>query len=85
MLAVTASVFLAWIGRLAWQGHLLPQVICFTLLSLAAFYFVSVLLFLAAWIPAILMRRYQDSTRTGNPFAADQLPPQVLPPKGAPQ
>ncbi|WP_164103773.1 hypothetical protein [Candidatus Laterigemmans baculatus] len=85
MLAVTGTVFLAWLARLAWQGQTLAQVICFTLLSLAGFYLISIALFFAAWIPAILMRRYHDSTPAGNPFAAEQLPPQILPPKGTPQ
>lgn len=81
MLTVTLAAVVAWIGRLAWAGHPLPMSLMYTLLSLVVFFAASLVLFLMAWVPAYLLRRLQPDAREGNPFAADQLPPQVLPPR----
>lgn len=81
MLTVTLAAFVAWLGRLAWDGHPLPMSLIYALLALVAFFVASLLLFLIAWVPAFLLRHLQSDSREGNPFAADQLPPQILPPR----
>lgn len=81
MITVTLAAIVAWIGRLAWEGKPLPMSLLYTLLSLILFFVASLVLFLMAWVPAFLLRRLQPDAREGNPFAADQLPPQVLPPR----
>jgi hypothetical protein len=78
---VTIAVLLAWMGRLAWNGSLLPQVVLLTLVSLLIMQIIWTLLFLIAWLPAVVGSGNSDDQREGNPFAADQLPPQILPPK----
>ena len=80
---VTLGAFLAWIGRLAYQGSPLPEVIILALGSALLFFVASAICFLIAWIPArVVFERDDVDQREGNPFAADQLPPQILPPKG---
>jgi hypothetical protein len=82
LLGVTVAVVLAWMGRLAMQEVLFAQVVLMTLASLLALQLFWTLLFLLAWIPASAGKYQRDDLREGNPFAADQLPPQILPPKG---
>lgn len=82
MIGFTLAVLLAWLGRLAWQGSLFPQVILLTLASLLILQATWTFLFFVAWLPASVGQFKTDESREGNPFAADQLPPQILPPKG---
>lgn len=82
MLGVTFAVLLAWLGRLAWQGSLFPQVILLSLAGLVILQITWTCLFFLAWLPASVGQLKTDESREGNPFAADQLPPQILPPKG---
>jgi hypothetical protein len=81
LLLLTAGVVIAWLGRLAWMGAVLPRVLLLALGSLLLFELVSIVLFLMAWVPAAILHRGRSETREGNPFAADQLPPQILPPR----
>lgn len=52
-----------------------------TLGYLAALFAVFMLLFGIAWLVASLWYRPDDDLAQGSPFAADQLPPQILPPR----
>lgn len=81
MLGVTIAVLIAWLGRLAWQGSVLPQVLLVMLGSLVLLQAIWSLLFLFAWVPAYVVLGNREEKLGENPFAADQLPPQILPPK----
>lgn len=80
LLLVTLFVLLAWLGRTALQGSMIARVILLGLSTLLLFELLSVLLFFVAWLPAVIVSRDSTDTRDGNPFADDQLPPQILPP-----
>ena len=82
MIAFTFTVLIAWLGRLAMNGSIFPQVILICLGSLVILQLIWSFLFLVAWLPAAIAIGRNEESREGNPFAADQLPPQILPPKG---
>jgi uncharacterized membrane protein len=82
MLGITSAVGLAWLARLSFQGSQLATSVLVPVAVVAIFFGVSFFLFVLAWVPAIILRNKNEDLREGNPFAADQLPPQILPPKG---
>jgi hypothetical protein len=63
------------------RGHDWATALLVPLVAALLYFFVSIILFLVAWLPATLVSKANDDVREGNPFAADQLPPQILPPK----
>jgi hypothetical protein len=84
LIGVTLTVFLAWMGRLALQGSMFPKVLLLSIGSLIILQAVWSLLFVIAWLPAAFGKIKTDEGREGSPFAANQLPPQIMPPKGQP-
>lgn len=52
-----------------------------TLGYLVALFAAFMLLFAIAWLVASMWYRPDDDLAKGSPFAADQLPPQILPPR----
>ena len=80
---VTGTVFIAWIIRQALRGDAWAVAMLFPLAAAATYFILSFGLFLVAWIPAMVIAQKNPDRREGNPFAADQLPPQILPPKGS--
>lgn len=80
---VTLGAFVAWLGRLAWLGYSLPWVLLVSLGSVLLFFLLGAVAFIIAWIPAkIMIRREELDQVEGSPFSKEQLPPQILPPRG---
>lgn len=80
----TIGAIIAWLGRLAWLGYALPWVILLALASIVAFFLASAIVFTIVWIPArINIRAEQLDQVDGSPFSKDNLPPQILPPRGS--
>lgn len=48
---------------------------------LAACFLAFALFYLVAWLVSIIWYRAADESVQGSPFAEDQLPPQILPPR----
>ncbi len=82
MLGVTSAVGLAWLARMSYQGSQWATSLLVPCAVVVIYFVVSFLLFVLAWVPAVILRDKNEDLREGNPFAADQLPPQILPPKG---
>ena len=79
---VTAlAAILYALARLAGQGGTLAMSIMLALAFLIACFAIFVAAFLLAWSIAILTAERQDDSAEGSPFASDQLPPQLLPPR----
>lgn len=81
MLAVTGAVALAWLIRMSIRGQDWATALLVPFVAALLYFLVSIVLFLLAWLPATFVSKTSDDVREGNPFAADQLPPQILPPK----
>jgi hypothetical protein len=78
---VTIAAGIAFTFRQASAGSSLAAAIIYSLLAVALSFALFAVLFLIAWIPAVIGKdRFEDVNR-GNPFSNDQLPPQVLPPR----
>lgn len=78
---VTGSAGLAMVARLAFLGSPFALSIGFALGCLALTFAIFAVLFLIAWVPAVIGQDPYEDVHKGNPFSADQLPPQVLPPR----
>jgi RsiW-degrading membrane proteinase PrsW (M82 family) len=78
---VTVTAVVAFAARLANAGSPLATALVFVVGLLAGLFALFAILFLIAWVPAIIGRDRWEDVHKGNPFAADQLPPQVLPPR----
>jgi hypothetical protein len=78
---VTVAAVLALVGRAAVFGSPFAVAVLFALGTIASIFIVFAVLFLIAWIPAVIGRDPYEDVHMGNPFSADQLPPQVLPPR----
>jgi hypothetical protein len=83
---MTMGAFLAAIGRVAGVGT--PgnaQAMATGVLASVGFLVVCIvafaIFFLIAWSVSILWYRPADEMVKGSPFADDQLPPQILPPR----
>ncbi len=81
LVLLTLGVLLAWLARMAYAGDRLAVTLLLTFGSFLLFKLISTILFVMAWLPAVIVRSKVDDRLQGNPFAADQLPPQILPPK----
>lgn len=85
MLAIsTVAALLAFAYRQASGGSAVAQAVIVAAGFLACCFALYGVLYLVAWIPALVGRdRFQDIGQ-GNPFADGQLPPQILPPPEKP-
>lgn len=81
LIVVTMAALVAFAGRMANAGSPLALSLIFVVGLVAGLFALFALLFLIAWVPAIIGRDRWEDVKHGNPFAADQLPPQVLPPR----
>lgn len=77
---VVAAVIAA-VARSAGDGATFAKAVIVAISLLAFFFLLSALAFLLSWITARLMVGQFDNAREGNPFAKDQLPPQLLKPR----
>jgi hypothetical protein len=78
---VTVAAVLAFVGRMAVFGSPFALAVLFSLGTIALVFVIFAILFLIAWVPAVIGRDPYQDVHLGNPFSADQLPPQVLPPR----
>ncbi|MGV3484871.1 MAG: hypothetical protein ACO1RT_10680 [Planctomycetaceae bacterium] len=81
MTVVTLGAIVALTWRNALAGSALAVAVLYSLATLAMGFVTFAALFVIAWIPAVIGRDRLEDVRLGNPFSADQLPPQVLPPR----
>ncbi len=81
MAVVTVAALLAFILRLALIGSPLASALIYSLLTVGLCFGAFAVLFLIAWIPAVISRDRFGDVQLGSPFSEDQLPPQVLPPR----
>ncbi|WP_235033439.1 hypothetical protein [Rubripirellula obstinata] len=87
MFAITTiGAFLAAIGRVAGLGtpgnaQAMATGVLVSVGFLAVCLAVFAIFFLIAWLVSILWYRPADELVEGSPFADDQLPPQILPPR----
>ena len=79
MAAVVAAM-----ARTAQSGAVVTQALLFALTSLLGFFAFSSMLFLISRASDFGRGKHQEISNTGSPFAADQLPPQILPPRNRP-
>lgn len=77
---VTLLALAAFVYRQAARGNTLAEAIVFAAAVILACFACYAVLFLIAWIPALIGRDTWEDVGRGSPFAAGQLPPQVLPP-----
>jgi len=82
---VTAAAGIFWLLRQSLAGSQFLAAVAMGLAFVAVVGGLSMLLFVIAWVPAWLGRDKWADVNRGNPFAADQLPPQILPPRNPPQ
>ncbi len=78
---VTAVAFAALSYRYSQSGSILASAFVDAATTLIISFVVYALLFLIAWIPAVVGRDHLEDVNRGSPFAADQLPPQLLTPR----
>lgn len=69
------------IARAAGDGGVLAKAIVTIMLVLAIFFVASAMSYLLAWAVARIAVGRVDNSLKGNPFAKDQLPPQVIRPR----
>jgi len=81
LLVTTLAAFLAALARIAGGGTSYAIGVLVALAVIAVCFLCFALLFLFAWSVASLWYRSDDQNRAGSPFAADELPPQILPPR----
>lgn len=82
MMGVTVvAAVIAAIARAAGDGATLARAIVVALLLLAFFFTLASVAFVLAWMTARLTIGRFDNAREGNPFAKDQMPPQLLKPR----
>lgn len=81
LIVVTLTAAVAFTFRQASAGSSLAAAIIYSLLAVSLSFALFAVLFLIAWIPAVIGRDRFEDVNLGNPFSIDQLPPQVLPPR----
>jgi len=80
VIGVSGLALLAFTYRQASQGNAWAEALIFAVAVLLACFVCFGVLFLIAWIPALIGSDKWEDVGQGNPFADGQLPPQVLPP-----
>jgi len=79
-IGITLLALAAFAYRQATLGAVWAEALTFAASVLVALFSAFAILFLIAWIPALIGRDRWEDVSKGNPFANGQLPPQVLPP-----
>lgn len=79
---VTAlAAILAAVARAAGEGGPFARAVLLAFGFLAFCFLAFAMLFLIAWMVALLTVPAEDDSTAGSPFADGQLPPQMLPPR----
>jgi hypothetical protein len=81
MLLTTVAAILATVARSAGDGATLAKAMMFGVAAVFVFFLLASMAFFLSWLTAKLVVGKFDNAREGNPFAADQLPPQLLKPR----
>ena len=77
----TMGAILAAIARAAGNGTVVAKGFLISVGFLAVVFAAFAVFFLFAWIVSLLWYRPSEEIYEGSPFAANQLPPQILPPR----
>ena len=80
VIAMTLLALAAFVYRQASLGAAWAEALVVAAAFLLACFALYAVLFLLAWIPALVGRDSWEDVGKGNPFADGQLPPQLLPP-----
>jgi len=80
MIGTTVLALAAFVYRQSIFGAVWAQALVFASAVILCCFIGFGLLFLIAWIPALIGRDSWEDVSKGNPFADGQLPPQLLPP-----
>jgi len=75
------AALIAAVARAAGDGATFAKAVIVALALLGVFFLLASLAFLMSWATAKLVIGKFDNAREGNPFAKDQLPPQLLKPR----
>lgn len=78
---LTTLALAAFAYRQSTRGSLWAEALVFATATIGICFFAYAVLFLIAWVPALIVREPWHEADPGNPFAEGQLPPQVLPPR----
>tara|TARA_R110002049_G_scaffold25016_1_gene88228 strand:- start:17425 stop:17751 length:327 start_codon:yes stop_codon:yes gene_type:complete len=78
---MTLAAFLAALARTAGGGTSFAIGVLAAFVFIAACFVCFAFTFMVTWLFATLTYKGDPDQRTGSPFAADQLPPQILPPR----
>lgn len=81
MVLTFVAAMIAAVARSAGDGATFAKAVIVALLLFAFFFCLSSVAFLLSWVTARMMIGRFDNAREGNPFAKDQLPPQLLKPR----
>lgn len=75
------AAIIAAVARTAGGGATFAKAFIVALIFLTLFFFLASVAFVLSWVTARMMIGRFDNNREGNPFAKDQLPPQLLKPR----
>ena len=78
---VTLAAFLASLARVAGGGAALAIGVLVAVIVIIACFAAMAVTFLVTWLFAMLTYRGETDELRGSPFATDQLPPQIIPPR----
>jgi hypothetical protein len=78
---MTTLALAAFAYRQSSRGSIWAESLVFATATIGICFLAYAVLFLIAWVPALLVREPSEDIGLGNPFADAQLPPQVLPPR----
>lgn len=81
MVATFVAAIIAAVARAAGDGATFAKAVIVAVVLLTFFFGLSAIAFLLSWITARMMIGRFDNAREGNPFAKDQMPPQLLKPR----
>lgn len=81
MLGTVIAALIAALARAAGDGATFAKAVVIAIGLLALFFLLAACAFVLAWLTARLVIGEFDNAREGNPFAQDQLPPQLLKPR----
>ena len=81
LIVVTLTACAALTYRYAFHGSAFAEAAIYSLSSIVVVFALFAVQFLLALIPAVIGQDRLEDVHLGNPFAGNQLPPQLLPPR----